>query len=443
LRDLSRLELTPMDRPEPELTYLFKHIVTQEVAYESLPYEIRARLHEQLAWFIEQAYQDRLAQYVDLLAFHYTRSENDAKKREYLHKAGEAAQDDYANEAAIDYYQRLLPLLPVEEQVPIKRKLGEVMQLVGRWDEANEFYRQALTQAEQLDDRLAQAWCKTDLGALLGWKQGQYAAGSAWLEQAQAAFEELNDPAGIGQVLHYSGTLAAHQGDFDTARTHYEQSLAIRRQLDDKPRIASLLSNLGLVAQLQGDYEQARRLYEESLELRYQLADKWAIAVSLNNLGYLALEQGDYDSARTQLEVALTLQREVGDRSMMADALNNLGNVARDQHDYLAARELYVEGLTINRDLGNKWGIAYLLEDTGGLAALQGQTERALRLVGAATALREAINAPLPSAEQTKLERMLEPVRQSLGEAAAAALTAEGKALSMEQAIDEALQTPT
>ncbi|GAH12312.1 unnamed protein product, partial [marine sediment metagenome] len=92
LEVLNAVELTALDKPEPELVYLFKHVVTQEVAYESLPYATRAALHEQIGGYIEANYGETLDQYLDLLALHYDRSENEDKKREYLRKAGEAAQ---------------------------------------------------------------------------------------------------------------------------------------------------------------------------------------------------------------------------------------------------------------------------------------------------------------------------------------------------------------
>lgn len=436
---LSRLDLTPLDTPEPELTYLFKHVITQEVAYESLPYATRAILHDQLGWFIERAYSDSIEQFIDLLAFHYERSHNEAKKREYLRKAGELAQANYANEAAISYYERLLSLLSEPEQVTVMLKLSEVLQLVGQWSEAGDLLQRSLLLAEQLGDRSAKAWCQTQTGELFR-KQGLYTEALAWFERAKARFEELGDRAGVAQVLHFNGHLADGQGDYEAARALYEASLVIRRELGDKTRIASLLSNLGLVAHHQGDFESARQLYEESLDLRYELKDKWAIGVSLNNLGYLNFDLGDYEAAGTQLEVAIGLQREVGDRLMMAIALNNLGNVARAQHNYTEARRLYEESLTINKELGDREGIAYLLQDIGGLAALQGQSERALRLFGAVEELREQIGAPLPPTELAGFEKVLEAARQDLGEAAGAAIIAAGRTMPLEAAIDYAFQ---
>lgn len=437
---LSRLDLTPLDTPEPELTYLFKHVITQEVAYESLPYATRAILHDQLGWFIERAYSDSIEQFIDLLAFHYERSHNEAKKREYLRKAGEMAQANYANEAAISYYERVLPLLPETEQVTIMLKLSEVLQLVGQWSEASDLLQRSLLLAEQLGDKSAKAWCQTQTGELFR-KQGLYTEALAWFERARVHFEELGNQEGVAQVLHYNGHLADGQGDYPAARKLYEASLMIRRQLNDEPRIANLLNSLGLVAHHQGDYESARGLYEESLDIRYKLKDQWAIATSLNNLGYLNQDQGDYESARTQLEVAIGLQREIGDRLMLAIALNNLGNVARAQGNYAEAQQLYEESLTINKGLGDREGIAYLLQDIGSLAVLQGQAERALRLSGAMEELRQQIGAPLPPTELANFEKLLESARQNLGEAAAASVIAEGRAMSLEAAIDYAFQT--
>ncbi len=440
LEMLNHLDLVPMDKPEPVLTYIFKHIVTQEVAYESLPYATRARLHGQLGLYIENKYSDRLDRFINLLAYHYDHSKNEAKKREYLRKAGESAQAEYANKAAVDYYQRVLPLLSSKEKISVMRQLGEVEQLIGQWAEADNLYNQALALAEELGDTSAQAWCQIALGTLFR-LQGQYLTASEWLKKALTTFDEAGDQTGVGQVLHIEGTLAAQQGDLGGARSRWAESLEIRQLLEDKPSIAALISNLGIVAHYQSDFDKAKELHKESLALRYDIGDKLKIANSLNNLGNLYLDEDDYLAAQTQLEVALGLQREIGDRWAIANALNNLANVLRAQGDYEAAETMYEESLTTNWELGDKWAIAYLLEDIGGLAALQDQPERALYLVGAAATLRENINSPLPPAVQEKLTHLLEPVRQALGEAAATVAEAEGKAMSLDEAISEALKT--
>ncbi|NJN83164.1 MAG: tetratricopeptide repeat protein [Caldilineaceae bacterium] len=272
--------------------------MTQGVTYESLPYAIRTVLHDQIGAYIERRYADSLTQYLPLLAI-TTTWPTTKPKRTYLRMAGEAAQADYANEAAIDYYRRVLPLLTTEEQIGVLLNLGDVLQLVGKWQEAGVLFTEALEKAVEIGDQERQGWSCVAMGELQR-KHGQYAEAVQWLDRGRAIFEELDDPAGVGQVLHYVGTLCAQQGDYPSALQNYTESLEIRRTLDDKRNISSLLSNMGIVARFQGEYGRARALHEEALVIRRELGNKWAIANSLNNLGKCGARPGGLRNARRQ-----------------------------------------------------------------------------------------------------------------------------------------------
>ncbi len=474
LDSLSHLDLTPLDQPEPEFTYLFKHIITREVAYESLSFATRELLHEQLGWFIEQSYSDALDQYIDLLAYHYDHSQNVPKRREYLGKAGEAAQSSFANDAAIDYYHRLLPLLTESEQLDVMLKLGQVMELIGKWSEAQNLYHAALELVERTNNRYAQPRCQRAMGELLK-KQGEYVAAANWLDQARRGFDELHDTVGMGQTfteigeiyrlqgqyadarssyekslslvgtadlavrataLKSAGTAAWQQGDYEAADVFYNESLAIHSQLKDKPGIANLLSNLGIVAALQNDLASAGNLFNQSLTIRRELGDKQGIATSLTNLGRVVHYQGDYATARVLHQEALDLYRQLGTRKGIADSLTNLANAARDAGALDAARSFYAEALTIYRELGSQWAIACLLEDMSGLAVARAEYQQAVQLVGAASKLRELIETPLSLDEQAKLDRVLEPARKTMEQAVFASTWAEGRSLQMDQIVE-------
>ncbi len=193
------------------------------------------------------------------------------------------------------------------------------------------------------------------------------------------------------------------------------------------------MNNLGILARQAGEHARARSLYLESLAIRRDLVDTWATAAVLSNLGNL-------EQARARCEEALALQREVGDKYYIANVLNNLGNVLRAQGEYPKAFQAYRESLLINQALGDGWSLAFLLEDVGLLDVLRGQPERALRLISAASALRERINAPLSPVERARLEDYLRPVHQALSEETQSALWAEGRQLNLSQAIELALE---
>jgi len=364
LNTLSALDLTPLDTPEPELAYLFKHIVTQEVAYETLSFATRAMLHDQIGQYIESHYPEILEQYVDLLAYHFERSENRPKKCEYLLKAAEAAQANYANTAAITYYQRVLHLLPEDQRVVGLLKLGQVLELVGEWENAEEIDREAERLAGSIDDAQSQAQSQRALGWLLR-KRGEYGAAEQRLLQARQGYQHLDDQAGVSHVLADIGEIYRLQGKYAEARAYYDDSLALASTITE-PQIrqrarAHALKGAGTVATWQGDYAMARELNQESLALRRELGDTPGVATLLNNLGIIARFQRDLVGARQMNEESLSLFREMGDRWAVGQLLNNQACVASDQGEYTAARQLLEESLLIRRQLGDKAGLALSL----------------------------------------------------------------------------------
>jgi len=365
LDSLEALDITPLDTPEPELAYLFKHIVTHEVTYESLPFATRAGLHEQLARYLESV--DAL---VETIAFHYKRSENKEKQIEYLRKAGEVSQKNYANDAALEYYRQLLPLLKdVKEKTQIHLRRGQVYEFIGKWGEAETDYHAALESAK--DDMASKASAQYAMGKL-NRLRGDYESALEWLGQAKEARTTLEDATGLSQVLIETSILLLRKGEYAQARTLLNEGLALARKAGDKFNTAQALNNLGNVISDQGDTVAARASYEESLALRREMGDKAGIAGSLNNLGIVAITQGDYTVARALYEESLALVREIGDKRGITSALNNLGGVAYEQGDSTAARAFFEESLALKREMGDRRGIAMSLNNLGSLVQIQG-----------------------------------------------------------------------
>ncbi len=392
-----RLDLVDLEREEDE-SYLFKHGLTQEVAYESLPYALRATLHASVGRHLEES--GAIERQLDLLAHHYWHSDDHVKKTLYLGLAAEAAQASYANAAAIDYYERLGPLVTGARRVEVLLEHGSVLELVGQWESARATITGALELAQEIGDERAHARSEAALGEVAR-KQSRFDEASDRLARAGAMFATLGDDAGLGRVLHLEGTLAAQRGRYADARASYEQSLVIRRRLGDIKMMASVLSNLGVVAEYEDDLPLARSLHEQALELRTGLGDSWAIAVSVSNLGMIASLEGLHDEAREHLEEAVRLNSEVGDSWTVAISQNNLANAYRNLGRYDDAREHYAASLRAHLDHDDRWALAFLLEDVGRLAALSGEPERALELLGSAEIVREEIGVPrTPSLEQ-------------------------------------------
>ena len=275
-------------------------------------------------------------------------------------------------------------------------------------------------------------------GVLSG-EQGDYAAASKLITESQVIAGQLGDNTGVAVSLNALAVLALDRGDVALAHSLFEQSLALWRESGDLKAVARALSNLANVVKLQRDYHRARTLYSECLSIFRGLRDTTGVAWSLNYQGDVAREQGDSAAAQSLYQQCLAMFREIDDRWGIAGTLADLGNLAREQGDFPAAHLLYQESITIFLQLDHKRGIARLLECFASSAAAQSKPERALRLAGAAAALRQNIGAPLTAAEQNKLENGLEPARQSISIAAGSAEWLEGWALPIEKALEEAL----
>lgn len=376
LERLAQLNITALVKPDPELEYLFKHIITREVAYASLASTTRTTLHALVGGYIERTYSQSLEQYLDLLAYHYGLSGLVEKQKEYFRRAGEAAQAAFSNMAAIEYYQRLLGLLAGPEKIEIQFKLGRVQELIGNWNGAEALYLDNLKLSQKTGQHLAEARALNAIGKVAE-KRGVYASAQQLYKVGLDISRELNDRQAITNSLHNLGNIAYLQRDYRAAQALYEQSLALSRQTGNRRAMIHALGNLGNVVSKQRQYPAARELYEQSLALSREIGDKQGVAHALFSLGNITSKQGDFTSARALYQESLGLYRVMGDKQGIAHSLSNLGNVALKQGELAAARAFLEESLTLNREMGNRRGIAASLYNLGNVASRQGEVEAA------------------------------------------------------------------
>ncbi|MDT4940008.1 MAG: hypothetical protein QOJ34_97, partial [Pseudonocardiales bacterium] len=135
-------------------SWLFRHAVVRDVAYNSLPFALRAELHAGVARWVENdpALAGAGRRRLDLLAHHYWHSDDAGKKREYLTLAGDAAAADYANAVAREHYGRASELGTAAGRGDVLVRLGKVQELVGEWGAAESSYRAALALLDSDDD---------------------------------------------------------------------------------------------------------------------------------------------------------------------------------------------------------------------------------------------------------------------------------------------------
>ena len=243
-------------------------------------------------------------------------------------------------------------------------------------------------------------------------------------------------------VCNGAGNLAYHQGDNATARQQWEASLAIMQTLGHKRGMSIALGNLGNLASDQGDYARARALYTQSLDIKREIGgDPAGQAITLSNLGNVHMRENDFEGARDLYRQALRLHENAGNVGGKLIALVSLAAAANTQAQYEEARVSYYDALLLCRQLGERLWSALSLEGMARIAAVQNRDTAAVRLYAAAAALRDAINTPIDPEDKEARDADLDTLSRRMNPADYAASAQQGRALTWEQALADALHT--
>jgi adenylate cyclase len=378
LEDLDQRELTPLYNEEPELQYLFKHIVTQEVAYDSIPLALRKRLHEQLGEFVEQQYGEALVEYADILAYHFGQTDNAVKHKRYLRLAGDKAKSNFAIAAALNYFHRLLPLLNNTEQAEILREIGELLQMLGRWGEAETAFRTALALASQTDNRPETFRIQTALGYLLAHNSSP-AASVEYLQQAKSGFEEIGDDIGRSKALEYLSFAYLHQGAHQIALEYIDEQLQLAAEhRDGKARCEALMYRAWIHAD-QGSLTEAEHDLGEALNLAHTLNYQRGIIHANSDIAGVFYGQGDLQRALKHAQESIEAATAIGYQRFVGPATGNCGELYRMYGDFDSALDCYSHALSIALQAGDLISVFYNLGNIAQAYTIQTPDER-LRL---------------------------------------------------------------
>jgi predicted ATPase/DNA-binding CsgD family transcriptional regulator len=252
------------------------------------------------------------------------------------------------------------------------------------------------------------------------------------LEISRAGGDDFTVPV----ALRTLGQAALRAGRFADATTLIDEAIEAAVAAGNDWEAGLTLAAKAAIAVRQNTLKSAQRSYEAALEV---LGDnnRWGVAQVQYGLGTVARARGDADVALRHFEDAAEIFREVEAWIEIARCQAGVGWVALADGDLDLARARLAESLRINEACGQRLGIARGLEAFAALAAARQQPEQAARLAGAATQLRESLGQP--TGIGSRGEKLLELARERLGVAAAAALFAEGREMTAEDAVGYAL----
>lgn len=268
-------------------------------------------------------------------------------------------------------------------------------------------------------------------------RRGYVSAGRWWLERVLAL--AVSVPPALKARLAYSvGMLARIGGDSQRATETLQASLALYRELGDTHGCATVLGDLGMVALDAGAYDEGEALLREGLRLCRAEGNRHGAATILNNLGLIALGQSDGTGALALMRESLVLSRQLGDVAGVALTLTSLAWAGLAGFDDGSTAEYLQESLRLRRDLRDRVGMIDSIEGIAGIAAAHARPLDAARLFGAAESLRESVGFPMPPVEVPYYQLYLGVIHQQIDPAAFGQAWGAGRALTLDQAANQA-----
>lgn len=269
-------------------------------------------------------------------------------------------------------------------------------------------------------------------------------AAESLVEEGLTIARSTGDEWLIGALLFQKGFLLTGRKDDRAAREALEESLRLFKSTGDVHGAAAASFHTGRIYFRQGDWARARREREESLPFLRQAKDRRYVCYALNALGEIARAEGNYELAKGFYEEAFRFARELGGKFYMSITTMNVGYVALYEGKLAFAKALFVESLEMARDVEYGGSVAAALLGFAGVAAAEMNSRRAVRLLAVVeTLLRTEDTRIISPADEVEYQRHLAFARKQLDDAAFSAAWEDGRAMTLEQAIEYALSDET
>ncbi len=403
LLNLQGLEFIYEKQLFPELEYIFKHALTQEVAYNSLLSTRRKEIHRRIGKAMEELYAGNLEEFYEVLAYHYSKGEEAGKACRYLKLSGNKATRNHALQEAYVFYKEAVGLLNTLPETEEHKKEGmEVLELMrapviflGFPEDSLMFFQQGERLAKEMGDTRRLAVFYSAIGNYYT-HAGNHELAIKYTEEAfgearKAQDIELMVPLAASLSTTYTGTGEWHKiPPVASEAIDFIEKTGSESHFFGAPspnRYALLCGSYGVRMAYLGHFEEAKAAIEKGLRYAIHVDDVASLGLTEFNYGVLFYVKGDWEPAKEHLEKAITQLEEAKWAALLALALSVLGQTYSFLGKPETGRRHAENGLQIYRDSGIQLWLSYnhfvlgcIHLDLGDLDRAASAMEEALRL---------------------------------------------------------------
>jgi class 3 adenylate cyclase/tetratricopeptide (TPR) repeat protein len=393
LTGLERLDLIRAKSLQPDLEYIFKHALTQEVVYSGLLKKEREKVHERVALVMEQLFNERLPEFYETLAFHFTEGRSLHKAIDYLVKSGEKSLERYALDESHKYFKQAFDLLtdkdekPNEEQeilIDLLNKWADVYYWRGNYSDMIDLFKSHEDLAESLGNKATLGMFYALLGLGLNSREN-FREADGYLQKALKIGEETANERVIGYACTWLAFTRAELGFPDEAISFgtraYETSKNIKT---DQTLIVSSLRSMAYTYWLRGEYQKVRNVAEDLLRYGDKQSNIRSIALGYNYMGMSHYASGDFAHAVKSYKRAIEVSV---DPMVTHNAKAMLGVSYLSQGNLDDARPIFEDVVRFSDEFGYEFTGTPAQGGLGCVFLAKGDLSRGIRIVEEALAV--------------------------------------------------------
>lgn len=358
----------------PELEYVFKHALTREVAYNSVLQQRRKEIHEKIGRAIEALYLDRIEEFYEMLAHHYSNSNNLEKAHHYLKFSGDKVMRNHSASEAFSYYRDAMQVfekLPgskdnTQKQLANIHKILVPMLILGFPEDSLSILQAGERLATAIDDKKSRLRFYSNMGRYYSHK-GNPAEGREYSEKAFEEAEKIQDLESMAQSgPDLSGSLVM-EGEYQKAIdiTSRVTNLIEKNQMQAEtfggPAIvySGLMADGGYSKGMLGDFEGALADCDRALKNAISYGNTTVEGFSEFYSGMVYLNRGDWKAARIHLQKGIKLSEETSFFLTLALAWSGLGLSVAELGNPEGGIEFVKKGLRIQREANIDWHMCF------------------------------------------------------------------------------------
>lgn len=366
---------------EKDLSYKFVHDVVRESLQKTLSEKRKAKLHKNIGNFLEKKFEHREEEVIEDLAEHFFAAKESSKAFGYCQRAGRKANQNYAHQKALEYFEKSIEIVDKEEEP--KKYINSILNIcniyfiLGDWSRIEAFVDEILQISLKVEDFHSYARTMNWFGGVFLFKNDLYQALEYYVV-GYIFYKKNGFELEAASVLGNIGITLSSLGKFDEAQNKFDKALVDLRKLKNEREIARIIGHLGITYGQQGNYEKAIECFQYKIYVSKNLNDLSELESAYGNMGLALFHQKKFEEAKKYFEAEFEICEKVGYKFGLSNATKGIADCFKEIGETENSISNYEKSIRLLGEMGLEQNKTSVLQNLAQVYFNEGNFEKSI-----------------------------------------------------------------